>query len=146
MCTCSTDGPSVYTETLVRRARVEHRCFDCPRIIAPGESYVRCSGVWDRSGGSYVRCLDCVELAAAGVPCWSFGALVDEAEQAVAEGRWSDCVTAEEHGRIAGLLFRRRELGDEGPSARRRERLIAFRIEAEAERKRRLWLTSEVQS
>lgn len=62
MCDC--DAPSAFVE---RRptARKAHRCCECSRTIAPGETYVLSSGVWDGRGASFKRCLSCEAITLA---------------------------------------------------------------------------------
>lgn len=46
------------------RARRTHRCCECAQPIAPGERYVRISGIWDGSPASHAFCLRCDRLRA----------------------------------------------------------------------------------
>lgn len=67
MCNCSTDdGPSCFRARR-RKARKEHRCVECYKTIAVGETYEYTSGVWDGVGDSFKTCLRCVVLREAHV-------------------------------------------------------------------------------
>mgnify|MGYP005609422867 CR=1 FL=1 len=48
--------------TLHRRARKPHRCVECYRTIAPGDTYARFAGVGDGSAWSEPMCLACEAL------------------------------------------------------------------------------------
>lgn len=64
-CSCIYDsdgyGPEAST-TKIRKARKQHRCFECGRTIEPGEKYEYISGIWDGAPSSYKTCLDCLSL------------------------------------------------------------------------------------
>lgn len=55
------DGPSCYTESLVR-AKKAHECCECDRDIPAGEQYQRATGVWEGHGRTYKTCLACVDI------------------------------------------------------------------------------------
>jgi hypothetical protein len=50
----------IYART--RKARKEHICCDCERIIQIGETYEIAKGKWDLSMETYKTCLDCLSL------------------------------------------------------------------------------------
>ena len=58
------DGESAvcYSETFVKRARKEHRCYECSAVIPPGSNYTSVFGVWDGEGTTYKFCDACWEL------------------------------------------------------------------------------------
>lgn len=58
---CDYDGPSVFTETVVR-GRKEHRCVECKRVMPKGEEHEMCKGVWDGEWSTYRTCLPCRDL------------------------------------------------------------------------------------
>lgn len=65
MCSCDfTDPPSCLT-TETRRAKKEHTCCECWRLISPGDRYEHASGVWDGRPDSFKTCARCVGLRAA---------------------------------------------------------------------------------
>jgi hypothetical protein len=44
------------------KARKEHKCCECSRIIGVGEEYQRWAGKWDGTVESFKTCLRCVEI------------------------------------------------------------------------------------
>ena len=63
-CTVETDcdeGPSFFSSR-ERKARKEHKCNECRRIISPGETYEYIAGVWDGSFDTYKTCSDCLSV------------------------------------------------------------------------------------
>lgn len=54
-------GPSCFSHR-VRKARKEHRCCECRRIIVKGERYHYESGIWDGSADDFKTCFDCYEV------------------------------------------------------------------------------------
>jgi hypothetical protein len=46
----------------IRKARKEHKCCACRRVIQPGEEYERVFGVWDADPATYKTCQDCLSL------------------------------------------------------------------------------------
>ena len=79
------EHPAVYRERVVT-ARIQHRCCDCRAVIAPGDPYLLCSGVWAGRGAAFKRCIACGEVAeeiTAEISHYddcgpAFGGLVDE--------------------------------------------------------------------
>lgn len=75
-CSCDDfERPSVYEETDVRSARMEHRCSECHRAILPGESYRHIWGVWPTIDGAATyricaRCMVLDEWIRAHIPCY----------------------------------------------------------------------------
>jgi len=55
--------PSYMTEAFPK-ARKQHKCCECGRIIEPGEHYQRISGVWDGRPGRFKTCTECWGVAA----------------------------------------------------------------------------------
>lgn len=65
-CSCTIDntdasGSSAFRQT-ERKARKNHTCYECRRVIASGEKYVYESGVWDGQASDYKTCLECFEI------------------------------------------------------------------------------------
>lgn len=48
-------------QVITRKARKEHKCCECRKVIEKGEHYEYCSGIWD-DPDSYKTCQSCVEL------------------------------------------------------------------------------------
>jgi hypothetical protein len=44
------------------KARKEHKCTECHRVISPGEEYEYTFGVWDGEPGIYKTCSDCLSV------------------------------------------------------------------------------------
>lgn len=61
MCGCSDNAATCYRE-VTRRARKEHRCYECRAPIAIGESYTYISGIWAGGPDSFRWCLSCTAL------------------------------------------------------------------------------------
>jgi len=58
------DGPSVCSINIVK-ARKEHKCCECRRIINRGEQYERTKGLWDGTWSKYNMCIDCASVVRA---------------------------------------------------------------------------------
>jgi len=57
---CDAEEPKCF-QVITRKARKEHKCCECRKIISKGESYQYCSGIWD-DPQSYKTCSSCVEV------------------------------------------------------------------------------------
>ena len=44
------------------KARKEHKCCECGRIINTGEKYEKIKGIWDGKALRYKTCLPCASL------------------------------------------------------------------------------------
>lgn len=66
-----------------RRARKEHRCMECGRVIEPGETYRYWTGVWEGDVVTNKMCAHCqavIDLGHAITGCpkvWNVGVLYD---------------------------------------------------------------------
>lgn len=67
-------GPECFSSA-DRRARKEHLCCECRRVIAPGETYRYESGIWDGRPEAFKICADCMTLRAAFFCSWAYGGL-----------------------------------------------------------------------
>lgn len=56
-----TDEPTCFTAVL-RTARKQHYCCECPAPIMPGETYEQINGVWDHRGQTFRTCMPCAEF------------------------------------------------------------------------------------
>ena len=54
------DVASVYSVSYPK-ARREHRCCECNRIIKPGEEYQLYKGCWDGKWSDYKTCQECAD-------------------------------------------------------------------------------------
>lgn len=74
-------------------ARRAHRCYECHRAIAPGETCESVSGLydgrWERLR-TCARCLAVRDYVTAHVPCvgWLHGSMLDDLEAFTCEARW----------------------------------------------------------
>jgi len=59
MCNLDYDRADLY-EKINRKARKEHICCECGRIIKKGESYSYVFGVWGKNVSSYRTCSHCL--------------------------------------------------------------------------------------
>ena len=55
------DGPQAF-QSKNPKARKEHKCFECGRTIALGETYRNESGIWDDGPKRYKTCCDCITI------------------------------------------------------------------------------------
>lgn len=58
MCSLDYEGPSFSEEKLVK-ARKQHGCCECGRMIQPGETYTQTSGCWDGRMDRFRCCHQC---------------------------------------------------------------------------------------
>ena len=86
-CFCDFDeAADVYNQT-TPVARLQHKCNECRRIIAPGETYERVAAIWKCYSDTweiYKTCSHCIalrEYVLAHVPCfcWAHGNIVQGA-------------------------------------------------------------------
>lgn len=65
MCDLSYEETStLYNVTRIKKARVEHRCDGCGRVIAAGEAYDRHASLYDRHWTTEEACLECASALA----------------------------------------------------------------------------------
>jgi hypothetical protein len=55
------DGPSAFI-AFDRKARKEHKCYECGRVIQRGEKYRNESGIWDGDPRRYKTCSECLSI------------------------------------------------------------------------------------
>lgn len=97
------DGPEC-CEQVRPVARKTHTCCECHGEIRIGETYERCSGIWDGEPMRFKTCLDCVAMRTE----------LDDGEGFQFEGLWDAIVESGD-----AVLRRRMELVKE----KRRKRL-----------------------
>lgn len=92
-CYCDTDGLPTVSHRDKRKARKEHRCYECGCKIAPGETYEVVSGLYDGQWETFKTCPDCVELRDALTEmdcfCWYHGSLLDDIQNQFLEAKFS---------------------------------------------------------
>lgn len=54
------DMPKCST-VVIRKARKEHKCCECRKVISKGDKYEYLSGVWDEPQ-SYKTCISCADM------------------------------------------------------------------------------------
>jgi hypothetical protein len=59
-CSCDGESPSCFRQ-VIRKARRNHKCYECLGEIVPGERYEYSSGVWDGEPASFKVCLSCAD-------------------------------------------------------------------------------------
>lgn len=85
-CECDYDPPSVYRKA-EHKARKQHKCHECSRLVQPGERYEVVFGIWDGRSDIFKTCSRCLALrewVKAHVPCvcWAHGNVRDDAIEA----------------------------------------------------------------
>ena len=55
------DALEFFSKTM-RRARKEHKCCECRRMILPAEEYEHVSGKWEGQVETYKTCQDCLSI------------------------------------------------------------------------------------
>lgn len=87
-CSISVDhsggGPSCHTQ-VIRRARKEHKCCECKRVIGPRESYTPESGIWDGEPMRFKTCMDCMSVRDALFCEWEYGNIWREVREWINE-------------------------------------------------------------
>lgn len=86
-CYCDYEPPEAHSRSL-RKARKAHRCDECFRSIAPGETYEYVWGKWEGDVSTFKTCPRCLKLREwlqAHVPCfcWAHGNLIEDASNTV---------------------------------------------------------------
>lgn len=81
-CYCDPGETPAFYGKSTPKARASHKCTECGRLIAPGESYERVTGKWDGRLDTFKTCCRCVALRThiqAHVPCfcWEHGNLLE---------------------------------------------------------------------
>lgn len=78
MCNCYDGDAPAYFVQKIRKARKDHNCIECGKIIKSGQKYEHISGLWDGRPDSFSTCLPCVILKQAHI----------KAEEAVQTAEW----------------------------------------------------------
>lgn len=117
---CDCDGEAEFISHQVRRARKQHKCYECGCSIEPGTKYEQIFGKWNGDVSHFKTCHLCLEVrtwASISVPCfcWTFGDVLDNVRTLVDEAR---------HDMPPGWMF---EWGRRMVPIRRRQREIRRR-------------------
>ena len=79
MCDC--EMPTVFNESK-RKAKKQHTCCECDRLISKGESYFMLQGLWEGRWGNYKQCSTCHEIGSKYQDetreCYPIGGLIQE--------------------------------------------------------------------
>lgn len=91
MCCCD-DNPAKVCGMVRRKARKEHECSECRRVIRRGETYEEHSGLWDGGWETFRWCAHCaaaVKVVEKAVEdfCFCYSALWDELVEIERYGR-----------------------------------------------------------
>ena len=57
------DGPNEFERCTTPKARKEHKCEECRKVIAKGEVYERFTAKWDGAVTTTKTCLLCAEIS-----------------------------------------------------------------------------------
>lgn len=73
--------PSFQSDEWVK-ARKDHKCCECRKVIAVGERYERSTGKWDGRVKTYKTCAACQDIRQS-LCCngWRYGSLWEDAEE-----------------------------------------------------------------
>lgn len=82
-CFCDYEMPE-FCHIELRKARKEHRCDECGRIIERGDTYENVHGKWDGRLDTFKTCSRCLALkewVRTHVPCfcWAYGNVREDA-------------------------------------------------------------------
>jgi hypothetical protein len=104
-CYCDYDYPPAFYSSTMRRARKEHRCYECGRLIAKGDDYEDLSAKWDdviQRIRTCHRCIAMMRYVEAHVPCvcWEHGNILENARDTI------DYYAHEAPGLVFGTLRR----------------------------------------
>jgi hypothetical protein len=107
MCDCDCSGPDVYDCT-AQKARKPHRCSECWRTIAKGESYERHSGLWDGSWETFRWCQHCSAACKVLTEeiedfCFCFGSLYEAVSDKFCYGHFPNMAV----GRVVAGAYRK---------------------------------------
>jgi len=102
-CSCDYEPAAVYNAAR-RKARKQHKCYECSGVILPGETYEYVFGVWDGRADNFKTCSHCVDLRTwvkNNLPCvcWAHGNLHDDLKENVRGATWRA------HEETRGLMF-----------------------------------------
>jgi hypothetical protein len=62
MCYCDIEQPSFVQVSLIKKSKKQHVCCECQNIIPIGSRYLKTSGLWDGSFGTFKQCDYCTDL------------------------------------------------------------------------------------
>ena len=92
-CACSIDSgdydgdPSDFDIDLRPKARIQHKCHECGRIIEPGEVYSLEKGKYDGRFYAYKICLDCISLRKTFFCSFTYGEIWSDMREHISESK-----------------------------------------------------------
>lgn len=98
-CYCDSGERADVYSVETRKARKQHRCYECQGSIRAGEVYERVATLYDGSwdtARTCCRCLDVRQYITAHAPCfcWMHGSMLDDAKAVI-----------DEHGHISAGFY-----------------------------------------
>lgn len=87
-CYCDIGDPPEYYRVRIVKARKQHRCEECSRVILPGESYECVTGKWEGAVSILKTCSNCLDIrrfVQNSVPCfcWWHGDMLQNAHDTI---------------------------------------------------------------
>lgn len=79
--TSNSDSEPTMFSVAIRRARKQHTCVECRKIIYPTEHYAFSSGRWDGFFRSFKMCLPCFEIRNHFMQSFCFGKLFHDMKE-----------------------------------------------------------------
>lgn len=99
-CSCeinidTSDDTADYYNSKIIKARKNHQCCECHKVIKPGEQYEIISGCWDGSFEHYKTCTDCLSLRKQFFPHgWYFNQMWDDFFENIGCSANESCIAA----------------------------------------------------
>lgn len=83
-CVCDYEPAEVYSASRIKCARKDHKCDECFRRIARGESYESVWAIWEGEPTTFKTCCRCLalrEFVQQNVKCfcWAHGNMIEDA-------------------------------------------------------------------
>jgi RNase P subunit RPR2 len=88
-CYCDYEPAQFYRARRVKAAK-KHKCYECARVILPGESYEYVSAMFEKKIWTFKTCGDCADIRqfvenSVHCLCWAHGSLEDDVRDTVTE-------------------------------------------------------------
>jgi hypothetical protein len=79
MCECDSSDAPIVMNTKIVKARKNHKCFECRKIIDVGNLYEFTSGIWPDGPASFHICVTCTKIRKSlECSCIPFGELFEQ--------------------------------------------------------------------
>jgi hypothetical protein len=79
------DSAPGFSDTTNPKARKEHKCCECGRVIKVGEIYNRIAGVWESEFRTYKTCRDCESIRSTFFSSWTFTEVIEDLQEYIGE-------------------------------------------------------------